>query len=201
MRSVKCRDFHSTRSRLDASGPAVVAGAVVFHASVVDDGVLIHVVDMNAAEVIDGAVVVEGVTTPVSTLVSESAVAEAIVDSAVEADIVAPISVVEAVAATGESPISRGPQGAHIGRSDPEAGHPVVAGGGVVPISGGPEVALIWDGRLFVFGEGRWRLGGGCDRCCVVTGIAIGLSGYTFALVGNHGWPGGSRAGLGCRWG
>jgi len=85
--------FLYTRPAIDAAG-AIEAGVVV-----VDDGVLlddgsvdVDVGDVNAAEVGAGAVIGEGAASPLTAEEADTAVAEAVVDAAVEADVGAPVA-------------------------------------------------------------------------------------------------------------
>ena len=129
----QCGPFRRQWLASDASRP-VVAGTV--HRGVVDAAV-IHV-NVGDVHIVDGAVVVETISAPIPALIAHPAVAEAIVNAAVVADILAPEAVIELIQACGESPISRRPQEAHLRWHRPGAGHPEVALRSVAPISGGP---------------------------------------------------------------
>jgi len=93
------------RVRLDA------AGAVERHmVDVVDDGPVIHVGDVDAAHVHDRAVVEVSSTAPVTALESNTAIAEAVIHTAVEADMRTPVATVPRINATAPAPVSRRPQ-------------------------------------------------------------------------------------------
>jgi hypothetical protein len=77
---------------LDASGASVEAHTV--HGHVVDDRLVIDVGNVNVAQVVNGAVVVEISAAPVAALETNSTVSESIVDSAVESDVRTPITAV-----------------------------------------------------------------------------------------------------------
>ena len=84
---------------------SVVDGGGVDHCPVIDIGDM----DVGVVDVVDGPVVLEIIPVPVAALVSAADVAEAIINTAIEADIPAPIAMVEAIPATVEAPISWGP--------------------------------------------------------------------------------------------
>jgi len=130
-RRVRCaegRNFSRTGTNLDPLWAAVEAHTVVHNRPVDDDSAVVDVGNVHAAKVIDSAVVGEVITMPVAALVANSHIAESIIHAAVKADIAAPIAVIEAVASTDETPISRRPQSALIRRLSPCSGNPVIAG-------------------------------------------------------------------------
>ena len=158
----QCGPFRRQWLASDASR-AVVAGTV--HRGIVDAAV-IHV-NVGDVHTVDRTVIVEAISAPVAALIAHPAVAEAIVDAAVVADILAPETVVEAIHACGESPISRRPQEAHLRWHRPYAGHPEVALRSVAPISGRPQIAIAGDRRLRIFRQ-RWR-----RLLCLKHGLAV----------------------------
>jgi hypothetical protein len=95
-----------SRTRLDT------ARAVERHAAevVVDDGPVVHVGDVDTAHVHRRAVVEKGTTAPVTALESNTTIAEAIVHTAVEADMRAPVAGVPGVDATTPTPVAGRPQ-------------------------------------------------------------------------------------------
>ncbi len=147
-------DLHSTLS------------AVEGHVRVVDDDrLVIDVGDVGDVYVGDGAVVEEVAFAPLATLEAVAAVAEAVVDAAVEADLRSPVAFVEGVDAVIPSPVAGSPEQAGLGSFHPGAGNPVVA---VVvtpgPIAGGPEVAFAGaDGLRVNRQRGRTEADGDAD--------------------------------------
>jgi len=125
-------------------GPGSVVGAVVNHVVVVDVG--------GETDVGDGAVIEEVVAVPIAAEVADADVAEAVVDATVEADVEAPVAVVKAVVAAVVAPVGGSPKRAVVGRRAPDSGDPVVAGVGVAPVAGGPDVVGIGSGGLVVVG-------------------------------------------------
>jgi hypothetical protein len=160
-------------SNANSLWPSVVADAVIDGGAVNDDVAFVYIRDVNVADVGDGAVVVELIIVPVSALISASYVAKAIVHSAIEADITAPIASDQAIAAAEESPVSGSPESAFIRRCSPGAGHPVIAVGGIIPVTRGPEITGFRDRRLLVFGKFGRRLGCVFLGSWVVVGVAV----------------------------
>ncbi len=126
----------------NASATAVVADAVVVVGDVVvHHGARVGIADVEDTDVGDGTVVHEPVMVPVAALVAFTVVAVAIGNPAVVADVWSPVALVEAEDGADEAPPAGRPEGAGIGRRNPDAGHPVVALLGVAPVAGGPEIA------------------------------------------------------------
>ncbi len=145
------------------TGRNATATSVVGYASVVDDdGSVIDVGDIDV-DAIDGTVVVESVSVPVAAVITEARVAEAVVDTTIEANMCAPISAVEAPTVVVPAPIARGPEGSIVGREAPGAWNPVIASGCPVPIARGPDVVGSGSFGLVIFGEWWRRLIGVLD--------------------------------------
>ncbi len=123
-------------------------------------------------DVVDGAVVIEVASAPVTALVAESHVAKAVVDAAIVADVLAPVARVKPVGVIPVAPIAGGPERALVGSLNPGAGHPVVAVlRGPGPIAGRPDIVVAGSRGLVVVRQ-RWRrLGSGVFRLLPVTGI------------------------------
>ena len=139
----------------------ITARAVVADArAVVDDGVVVDAAHYRGVHVVDRAVVSKAVAVPVATLVAEAYVAEAIVDAPVVADVATPISAVVAIASAivVVSPVPGRPQRSLIGGIDPRTGNPIVVIGSIVPVAGGPDVAITGAGWLFILRQWRRRL-------------------------------------------
>jgi hypothetical protein len=112
---VYCGSFHRQRLSCHSSW-AIVAGAAscIIDRNVVDDDRICDcaVIHANVAGVyvVRRAVVIEAVSAPVPALIAGADVAESIINSAVIADVKAPVAVVIPVSAAGVSPIARSPQ-------------------------------------------------------------------------------------------
>src|ERR1035438_9820607 len=97
------------------SGPSFnAAGAVEGHVRVIHhDGPIVDVRHVMHVHVHHRAVVEEGAASPLSASEAYAAVSEAVVDSAVEANVRPPIAPVPAIEATRKAPIARRPEHAH----------------------------------------------------------------------------------------
>ena len=141
--------------------PHAAGAAVVADPRIVNDRhvLLVDVGDVGRAEIIDALVVGEPAIVPAAALVAGAAIAEAVIDAAVEADMRPPVADIEDVVAADPAPVWRRPQHAHAGRLHPGAGHPVIAGGIRVPrpVAGGPDIPLRRDRRLHVDRQHRRR--------------------------------------------
>jgi hypothetical protein len=90
------RQLRRPRRRPDAARSAVVTHmriVLVIHGYTA----VIDVVDHSDVDVVDGAVVVEVASTPIAALIAVANVAKAVIDPAIVADVLAPISRVKAV--------------------------------------------------------------------------------------------------------
>ena len=106
------RQLMRRRARSQATGPAV-EGDVVVH---VDYGAVVYVRHMHRAEVHDRAVVEECSAVPITARESNTGITEAVVHSAVEADMRAPVAGVPGIDTAPPTPISRGPEQARLRR-------------------------------------------------------------------------------------
>src|SRR5690349_19503001 len=78
------------RLYLRSAGAAVEADLGYVH--VVDNSLIIDVGYVDAAEVVDRAVVTEDAAAPEASAIAHAAIAEAVIDAAVEADVRPPVS-------------------------------------------------------------------------------------------------------------
>jgi len=197
-------EFGGLRPYRDAAAASVVGDAIV--GVVDDDGAVVDVGDAGYVDAVDGAVVVEVVTSPVASVISVADVTVAVVDAAVEADVEAPEAAVEAVAIAVVAPVAGGPEGSGVGGGAPGSGDPVVADGGVHPVAGGPDVVGCGGFGLHVDGQrgrGLFGLEGLLAGVYVVLvvgvvlvfGLGFGL-GVGLVLLG-LGWCSGLVSGLG----
>lgn len=149
--------FRSQLMRVWPRAEATVA-AVEAHASyidVIDHSLVIHVGDMHAAKVGNRPVVVEGTTTPVAAVETNTAVSVSVVDSAVKSYVRAPITRMPDIRATAPAPVTRCPQVTRCGSHNPRARHPVVIVVAICPISRCPDIANCGAWWLYVYGQSR----------------------------------------------
>jgi hypothetical protein len=144
------RDFFFVRGTgLNAALAAVERHVILVH----DHGLFVD--GGHIGYVGHGAVVVERPAAPFSATKADAAVAEAVVHSAVEADVRAPITAVPSIHAVGESPVAGGPQQAYR-CNHPGARHPVVASIVIpAPVARSPHVAGARTDGLGVNGQRR----------------------------------------------
>src|SRR5579864_8934776 len=138
---------------IDSAAATVVADAV--DGDVIDDGLVVNV-NVGDVDVVHGAVVVEMAVPPVSAFIAVAEVSEAIIDSAIKADVWAPVSRMPDIHTATPTPVAGSPEHTHGGRRDPGARHPVVAIGTVGPIAGRPDIAVAGARGLRVHGQHRW---------------------------------------------
>ena len=144
-----------------------VDGGVVDDDRIRDRPVINLNIGIRDVDVVHGAVVVESISVPISALIADAYVAEAIVDAAVVTDVSSPKSVMITISAAPECPVAGGPQIADFGRTRPGAWHPVVAVWRIAPIAGRPEITVAGAVGLRVFRQrGRWVV-------CLEHGLAI----------------------------
>jgi len=99
--------LQSTRSAIETH-----AGA---SAVVLNDAAVVDVMHDGDVHIVDGAVVIKMSAAPIASLVTDSDVAKAVVDAAIEADVGAPVATIKAVAVMPVAPISRRPERALVG--------------------------------------------------------------------------------------
>jgi hypothetical protein len=144
---------------------------------VFDDRAAIDVVHHRDVDVVDRAVVVEAASAPIAAIVAVAGVAEAIVDAAIVADVLAPVAGIIPVGVIPVAPVAGSPECALVGSLDPGAGHPVIAVRGPGPVAGSPDIVVAGSRRLVVVGQGRRRLDSGVFRLLSVTRIIRRLVG------------------------
>jgi len=138
-----------------AAGTAIEAGAID-GSVVVDDRGVVSVMNNGGVHVSDRGVVVIDASAPFATDEADTAVAEAVVDAAVETDVRSPIAGVKEVRSATPAPIAGGPEIAGRGSENPSAGNPEVAVIAVCPIAGSPDVADGWADGLHIDGKRGW---------------------------------------------
>ncbi len=136
---------------VDAAAPPVEAGVV---ADVVDVDVLhVGVVDDGAVHVHDRGVVGEVTALPTTAEEADATVTEAVVNTAVEADMRTPVAAVEDEGAPAPAPVAGGPEQTIGGGLHPDAGDPVIATRTVGPVARRPKIAIAGAERLRVHGQ------------------------------------------------
>jgi hypothetical protein len=134
--------------------------AVEAHSSaVIDDCLVVRVVDDRRVHTIDRSVVVEVAAIPISTIVPGAVISEAVIDSAIEADIRPPIAGVPEICPVPPTPIAGSPEEPNLRRFHPCAGNPVIVSTIRIPspITGCPNITIAGTHWLGVDRENRGR--------------------------------------------
>ena len=97
------RFLFRTRTRLDTSGTAVVADAV--HRCHVGHIFVIYIVNINDIDISDGAIVVEVVILPATSLIAIAGVTKTVRNSAIETDMRSPIARMEKINTAFPTPV------------------------------------------------------------------------------------------------
>jgi hypothetical protein len=140
-------------THVDSARTAVIADPRVRNH--VGHAVVVNVVNHTYVHIRHIAVVIEMPIAPVAAVEPAAYITESIVDSAIEAYVIAPIAVVPAIMSAIEVPIRRSPERVNIWRNYPHAGNPVVTRRSIAPVAGRPDIVVAWAGRLAVFGQRR----------------------------------------------
>lgn len=167
------RQFRGAGSHRQSTLPA--GKADTRRAPVFTDRMAVDVVHDCDVDVVDRTVVVKMAALPVAALVADTHVAEAVVDSAVVADVRTPVASVKSVMVMPVAPVARGPESPLIGSLNPHAGYPVVAALTPCPVPRRPEIVVARSLRLVVVGQRRRRLIRGFDWLRTVAGIVRAL--------------------------
>jgi len=96
--------------RLSSGSPRPAIEADIVQRDVVDDGLVVGVGYDGCVHVSDGCVVKERPVTPISALVTDAAITEAVIDAAIISDVWPPISGVPNINPTIVGPIARRPE-------------------------------------------------------------------------------------------
>src|SRR5271163_3567204 len=112
-------------------------------------------VNYRRVDVHHGGVVRKDSAIPASPDEANAAIAESIINAAVESNVRAPIACMENVPAAAPAPISRSPEKADSWRHNPCAGHPEITIRPISPISRGPEVSRTRADGLVIYRQRR----------------------------------------------
>ncbi len=128
----------------DSTCAAVVADAV--YCRIVDHRGVVCVVNVGDVHVIHRTVVFELSVIPATSFIALTAVAEAIIDPAIEADVRTPVAFIEGKGAAVPTPVTGGPEITGLRSHDPRARHEEVTVRAVGPVARRPEIALSGEG-------------------------------------------------------
>ena len=135
---------------VDTAVTTVVAdarGIIIVH-----HGGVVHVVDFRHVHVVHGAVIIEAVVVPASSLITVAEITVSIVDAAVKSYDRSPKALMKNKSAATPTPPTRGPQETDLRGKHPRARHPVVVIAILVPgpVTGRPDISFGGAGGLFV---------------------------------------------------
>jgi hypothetical protein len=150
-----CGAFLRCRIVPDATGPANIS-----YVRIVDDGVVVDdgLVDVGVADdgpiyPHHGGVIGKLAAAPLAADKADAHVAKAVIHTAIVADVVAPVAVMEYIKSVGPAPVTWRPQRALKGCRNPGAGNPVIAVVAIGPVARRPHQAGLRAKRLFVNGK------------------------------------------------
>jgi hypothetical protein len=126
------------------------SGCVVIHYRRV-----ISVVNHRSVHLRNGRIIRVMAGLPSATEETNSAVAETVINPAVESNMRSPVTSMEAVKSSGKAPIRRCPQDADAGWRHPDARYPIIARVTVSPVARVPEISICGTRWLYVYRERR----------------------------------------------
>jgi hypothetical protein len=155
------RRFLGSRSRVDSTG-AVEADVIINDSPVVDHcTVNIGVVDDRRIHLPNRFIIMKGTALPPAAMETRSIIAEAIVDTAIESNVVTPITAVPDIGTVGKTPVTGSPQVARFRHFNPDARNPEITVVSISPVARGPIISILRARWLFVDDERRRR---NCNR-------------------------------------
>jgi hypothetical protein len=133
---------HLRRRRLSLDSARAPVVGHPRHIDIIDYRFVVHITHVSNVYVVDGAVVIEVATVPITSVVSRTGVTESVVDATVESDLRSPVAGVPNVKPSSKAPVARCPKEARLRGDHPRARYPVVP---VVvraprPVSRSPDV-------------------------------------------------------------
>jgi hypothetical protein len=99
---------------------------------------IVDIVHAGGVHVIHGTVVIEGAMIPISALVANATIAEAIIHASVEADMITPVAAMPDIRIIAPTPITGSPEEANFRGHHPGSRNPEVAFISISPIAGSP---------------------------------------------------------------
>ncbi len=142
----------SRRPRRQSTVTSVIAhvGMTDIHVPTVD------IRDVRIPEVVRIAVIIELAVIPMAALITVPVIAVTITNTTVKANVRAPITIMETIAAVTPAPPAWRPKETNLGRQDPCARHPIIIVSIPRPVARGPQITRPGNIRLVINRE-RWR--------------------------------------------
>jgi len=160
MMIVDSRFLGGSGSGVDSTRP-VEADAIICRSIIDYCTIHVGVVDDGRIHTPNSGVIPEGISLPPTSVETGTIITEAIVDTPVESNVRAPITVVPMIEAVAKSPVSRGPKVSRLGHLYPGARNPEIAIVPIGPVAWTPKISVLRTRRLLVGDEGRR---GNCNR-------------------------------------
>ena len=144
------RLFLRAGAYVDTAVATIVADA--WGIIIVHHGGVVHVVDFRHVHVVHGAVVIEAVVVPASSLITVAGITVSIINAPVKSYDRSPKALMKNKSAATPTPPTRGPQETDLRGKHPRARHPVVVIAILVPgpVSGRPDIPFGGADGLFV---------------------------------------------------
>jgi len=151
-----CRLFSRTRPRGDPARPAIKADPV--DRRIVDDrAVNIGVVNDGSIDIDNSRIIPEMTTYPIAAGKTRTIIPASVIDTAIEADMLPPITGIPGIYPANITPVSGRPKEADLGRFSPITRHPIISIIIIIsPVSRNPKITVNRADRLRIYRNDRW---------------------------------------------
>jgi hypothetical protein len=154
------RFLGGSRSGIDPTR-TVEADAIVCRSIIDYCTILIGIVDDSRIHPPNRSVITEDISLPPPSVETRTIITEAIIDSPVESNVRAPITVVPMIIAVAKTPIPRGPKVSRLRYLHPRTRNPEITIVSIGPVARTPKISVLRTRRLLIGYKGRRR---DCDR-------------------------------------
>jgi hypothetical protein len=160
MMIVGSRLLSGSRSGVDATW-TVEADAIICRSIIDPCAILVGVVDDRRIHPPNRGVITERISLPPPSVETGTIITAAIVDSPIESNLRAPITVVPMIKAVAKTPVPRGPKKSRLRYLHPRARDPKITIVSIGPVARAPKISVLRTRRLLVGYKGRRR---DCNR-------------------------------------
>src|SRR5262245_37909665 len=143
------RPSHFLGRRFDRNSAGPIDADIVYR-HVFDDGLIVGMGDDGSVHLGDRGVVEEHPVVPISALVTDPAITEAVIDAAIISDVRAPVSGVPNISGIIVAPVAGRPKQPDSRWQHPSGRDPVITNVSIGPVAWRPYVAGAWTERLLV---------------------------------------------------
>src|SRR5215469_2068539 len=137
-----------------STGTSVIADAV-HGAGVFDYSRVVNIVNVGDVHIVDGLVVIELPSSPITAVVAGTGISVAVGDPTVVTDDRRPVAGMPVVQSVVKGPVTRRPKQFGLGGWHPRAGNPVVSIRTPGPVTGRPDIAFRRAKGLLINGQRR----------------------------------------------